>query len=52
MVKSESYQSAMKAKGAHTEQWNWQAQERKNGIIPNLDESEANDNFEMESELL
>jgi hypothetical protein len=38
----------MKAKGANSDQWNWQAQERKMGIIPNNDENEAKDNFDLE----
>jgi len=42
----------MKEKGSETEKWNWQAQERQMGIIPNYDENEACDNFEMEQELL
>jgi len=52
LVQSSDYKQAMRSKGAEPEKWNWQASDRKLGIIPNEDEALAEDNFEMEQELL
>lgn len=37
LINSEAYKQAFKAKGANIEEWNWQAKDRSNGILPKPD---------------
>lgn len=47
-MKSDDYQKAVKAKGTDPAAWNWQASDRKEGFLPNEDEKELDENFEIE----
>lgn len=53
LVQSDAYLKAMRSKGKEPENWNWQAYDRKQGILPpEVDKDQIDPNFELEREIL
>jgi hypothetical protein len=51
LVGSAAYREALERKGREPEQWNWQAYDRKQGLVPNEKVEDYEDNFNLENEI-